>query len=178
MLKKLFLGLLILTFVALSVGYLLPRQFSLTRSLRVLAPAERVFPLINDLREWPTWTVWDEATDPDCKWTFTGEAGVGSTMQWNGPKHGQGFLRIVTSDDETGITYEMAFEPELTDDNKVVGSITMEDNSGTTTVTWSFSGDLGMNPIHRYFGVLMEGLVGPDFEKGLERLKHRAERGS
>ena len=46
-----------------------------------------------------------------------------------------------------------------------------------TRVTWEMSGDAGMNVIGRYFGVLMDNMVGPMFESGLEKLKSAAEKG-
>lgn len=35
--------------------------------------------------------------------------------------------------------------------------------------------DLGANPLARYFGLWMDGMVGPDFEEGLGRLKALSE---
>jgi hypothetical protein len=34
---------------------------------------------------------------------------------------------------------------------------------------------MGGNPVNRYFGVMMDRLVGPDFEAGLANLKALAE---
>jgi hypothetical protein len=36
-------------------------------------------------------------------------------------------------------------------------------------------GDLGRNPINRYFGLFMGRMLGGDFEKGLSNLKSKAE---
>ena len=46
-----------------------------------------------------------------------------------------------------------------------------------TRVIWQMSGDSGMNIIGRYFGVMMDGMVGPMFESGLEKLKSAVEKG-
>jgi hypothetical protein len=35
---------------------------------------------------------------------------------------------------------------------------------------------MGGNPVNRYFGVMMDRLVGPDFEAGLANLKALAEK--
>ena len=35
-------------------------------------------------------------------------------------------------------------------------------------VHWIVEGDLGYNPVNRYFGLLMNKMMGPDFERGLE----------
>ena len=42
-------------------------------------------------------------------------------------------------------------------------------------VTWFNQGDLGWNPVSRYFGLLMDKMMGPDFEEGLENLRRKAE---
>ena len=51
------------------------------------------------------------------------------------------------------------------------GEFTLESVEGGTLVTWSDSGDMGMNPVNRYMGLMMDGMIGPDFELGLENLK-------
>jgi hypothetical protein len=38
-------------------------------------------------------------------------------------------------------------------------------------VTWVDEGDLGMNPMHRWLGLFLDRMIGPDFEKGLAKLK-------
>ncbi len=30
---------------------------------------------------------------------------------------------------------------------------------------------LGMNPLHRWFGLFLDRMIGPDFERGLARVK-------
>jgi effector-binding domain-containing protein len=42
-------------------------------------------------------------------------------------------------------------------------------------VSWIDEGDLGYNPIARYMGLFMGKMMGPDFEKGLAKLKTIAE---
>ena len=41
--------------------------------------------------------------------------------------------------------------------------------------TWHNEGPLGMNPVARYYGLLMNKMMGPDFETGLHNLKVRVE---
>jgi hypothetical protein len=48
-------------------------------------------------------------------------------------------------------------------------------DAATTTVSWGFSTDLGFSPLNRYSGLWMGNIVGPDFERGLARLKALAE---
>ena len=51
----------------------------------------------------------------------------------------------------------------------------LKSNGQTTNVTWGQRSDLGLNPIARYSGLSIDGVVGPDLERGLERLKAAAE---
>ena len=46
---------------------------------------------------------------------------------------------------------------------------------GRTTVVWGYRKDLGFNPVDRYRGLSLDGEVGPDYERGLARLKAFAE---
>jgi hypothetical protein len=51
------------------------------------------------------------------------------------------------------------------------------DSIGTgTRVTWTNAGDVGPNPLRHYLAVMMDRLVGPDFEEGLAGLRALAEK--
>jgi hypothetical protein len=54
----------------------------------------------------------------------------------------------------------------------------LDPRGAETGVTWTLDTDLGMNPIARYFGLGMDGIIGKDYEKGLAALKAAAEKGS
>jgi hypothetical protein len=56
-----------------------------------------------------------------------------------------------------------------------LASLVLEPAGAGSKVTWGFDSDLGFNPIARYFGMMMDGMIGPDYEKGLARLKTVAE---
>ena len=42
-------------------------------------------------------------------------------------------------------------------------------------MTWGFAADTGFNPVARYFGLVLDRAIGPDYERGLARLKAAAE---
>jgi len=44
-------------------------------------------------------------------------------------------------------------------------------------VKWGFATDMGMNPIARWMGLMMDRWVGADYQKGLARLKDLVEAG-
>ena len=49
-------------------------------------------------------------------------------------------------------------------------------NDSLTKVSWSNEGDFGNNPALRYLGLMMDKMIGPDFEAGLEALKTLVEK--
>ena len=51
----------------------------------------------------------------------------------------------------------------------------LEPAEGGVKVVWVDAGDLGMNPMSRWFGLFLDGMIGPDFEKGLAKMKRLGE---
>src|SRR5687768_3949211 len=95
-------GAVVVVFVV--VGFCLPRRFSVKRSVAIEAPPEAVYAVVVRLREWPTWTAWNQQRYPDMKITHSGpEEGVGARQTWEGQSSGNGFLEIKTASPEEGI---------------------------------------------------------------------------
>jgi hypothetical protein len=139
----------------------------------VQAPAEAVHQVVNRFREWPTWTAWNSQRFPDLEMTYAGPAeGVGAKSHWASNSAGDGDMEITASDPAKGIAYDLAFDGGAM---KSTGGIDYVPTSGGTIVTWHAEGDLGFNPVSRYFGLLMDGMMGPDLATGLANLKQRVE---
>ena len=68
-----------------------PNDFVVTRSASIKAPAETIFPLINDFRRWPEWSPF-EKLDPGMHRTLSGaDSGKGAAYAWEGnSKAGKG----------------------------------------------------------------------------------------
>ena len=157
----------------LIVGLLLPRKYHVEREVTIAAPPAAIHPAINRLAEWPNWTAWTVERFPDMKVSFSGpEEGVGARYEWNGESTGQGELEVLTSDPEKGITYDMAFDHGAMPST---GGLKYEPAGEQTKVVWYADGDLGFSPVNRYFGLLLDGMMGPDFQTGLNNLKKRVE---
>lgn len=163
-------GLLCLTLV---IGFCLPRQFRVERTIVIQAPPEQIHPLVNRFEEWPTWTAWNKERYPDMQVSLSGpKEGVGSRYHWTGTESGTGDIEITTSEPTRGIEYALSFE---NGEMLSTGAIAYSPEGSNTKVAWHAAGDLGWNPISRYFGLLMDGMMGPDLEKGLAQLKARVE---
>ena len=166
-------GVAIVFVVLLVVAYLLLRHALVTRTIAVAAPPAAVFPLVGDLRRFNEWSPWADR-DPATVYTFTGPTdGVGQTLNWSSkvPEVGAGSMKIDRLEPDKAVDVEIVFAGE----GDAAATIALEPSTAGTTVTWTFDADLGLDPVGRYFGLMMDGQVGPDLEKGLARLKSVAE---
>ena len=166
------MSVLSLCVIALLVGFLLPSQFHVQRQIKIAAPPETVFAHIANLRAWRKWGVWFQR-DPNMNVTYSGpEAAVGMQSVWQSEQEGSGQMTITALKLNEKIVYDLAF-PELGMGS--TGELTLSAQDGVTTVVWADYGDVGDNPLYRYFALLMDGMIGPDFEAGLENLKSLVE---
>jgi hypothetical protein len=167
------LAILLVFFIALVivVGFMLPKTFHVDRSIVIHAEKAAIHALVSDLRQWQRWTPWLEA-DPTIVTTFgPTSSGIGAHQSWTG-ESGGGQLTIIASSVETGIVYDMTFEKEM---YPSVGQVRYETVDGGTQVSWIMDGESPGNPLGRYFGLMIDTMVGPMFEQGLEKLRVETE---
>lgn len=155
------------------VGFALPGHYRVERSTVVNAGPGRIFPLVGDLRAWRQWGVWF-ARDPAMQVEYSpATTEVGAWSQWKSRSQGDGRMTISAVHAPDDFEYRMEFSGI-----GMVSHGTVElapAPGGATRVTMAMDGDLGRNPLYRWFGVFMNKLVGPDFEEGLANLKRLGE---
>lgn len=166
------LAFIALLFIIVIAGQ--PCEFKVTRTAKMPAPPEKVFPHVNDLRQWEAWSPWAKL-DPDAKSSFSGpEAGAGATMAWEGNrKIGVGKMTITESQTGGIIRFRLDFEKPMKATN--TAEFTFLPDGGQTCVTWSMTGKNSFGG--KVFGLLMncEKMVGGQFEQGLASLKSLVE---
>jgi Polyketide cyclase / dehydrase and lipid transport len=150
-------------------------SYSVERSITVKAPASRVHALVDNFRGWTSWSPWEDL-DPDLERTYSGpEQGIGAHYAWSGNKKaGAGSMEITRSSAEE-IVIALAFLKPFKSTSTTLFRFARR-GEAETEVTWQMTGEQrGMMAV---FGKVMkmDKLIGPDFEKGLGRLKAAAER--
>ena len=148
-------------------------QFEVTRTTSIAADPARVHALVDDFHEWIAWSPWEDL-DPDLRRKYSGpDAGAGARYAWAGNrKAGEGSMEITGSTPER-IDIELTFLKPFKATNHV--DITLTPSGSGTEVVWRMTGE------HRGLAKLvfrfmsMDKMVGPDFEKGLARLRTVAE---
>jgi hypothetical protein len=170
--RTLLYGLIGLVVLLVAVSYLLPAQIHVERSILIKAPAEKVFARVNHLKNWEAWSPW-HAMEPDAKYVYSGpEEGANAKASWEGKKIGTGSQTITRSEPFQRIESSL----DMGSQGKAEGSFTFDETNGETKVVWAFDTNMGMNPIARYMGLMMDRWIGADFEKGLNSLKELCEK--
>lgn len=148
--------------------------FTVERSAHIDAPPARVYEQVADFHKWQRWSPWEEL-DPDLRRSYSGpEAGPGAGYAWSGNrKAGQGRMQITEATEPSRVEIDLVFEKPWKAHNTTVFDIAA-DGSGSRVV-WTLTGPRTF--MTRVMGVFksMDAMIGPDFEKGLDRLKHVTE---
>lgn len=159
--------------VLAAVGLLLPRTAHVERSIVIDAPPATVFTVLNGFRQFDRWSPW-AGIDPDVETRYEGpETGVGAKMSWSGNAQvGSGSQEILESVPYERIRLRLTFGDFGGD---FTSTYTLAAEGSGTRVTWGFDADYGSSIFGRYFGLLSDAMIGPDYEKGLGRLEQFAE---
>ncbi len=170
MIRNILIGLVVVIALAVGGAFVLPQHAHVQRETVIAATPEQVFSIANDLSREADWSPWMKM-DPDSKVTFDGPGkGVGAKMAWTSAKLGNGSMTITESTPFTEIKEALDFGGA-----PATAAFTFAPADGGTKVVWSLDTDAGMNPISRYFGLMLDSMVGKDYEAGLANLKALAE---
>ncbi|QCB48121.1 SRPBCC family protein [Hydrogenophaga sp. PAMC20947] len=169
--------LLVLTVLALlAYAATRPDTFAVERSVTIAAPAEKLFPLINDMRSFNTWNPYNRK-DPAMKGIYSGpQAGAGAAFDFHGNKGaGKGRLAITGTTEVSRVSMQLDMEEPFEGHNAIDFTLAPE-SDGTTRVTWSMHGPSSFLP--KLMGIFfnMDQMIGKDFETGLANLKVLAEK--
>lgn len=171
---KVLLAALALAVVAFVLGgFLLPKQMEVERSALIESDPATVFEYVNSQEKFHSWSPWADM-DPQMQLVFFGpEHGVGSSMSWSSdvPQVGTGVQRITISEPPQRVVAVMEFDGQASSEMEF--ELTPEGNQ--TKVTWRYRVKFDNNPVSRYVGLALDDVLGPHYERGLEKLEHLVE---
>ncbi|MEQ8323560.1 MAG: SRPBCC family protein [Vicingaceae bacterium] len=168
--KRILIILGVVVAIILGIALILPNSAHVERSIEINAPVSVIFDQVSDYKKNSNWSPWFEK-DPDMEiiWGEVTE-GLNASYQWSGNKDvGSGDMKTIELEENTMIKNEVNFMGRGSSMAtwKFEAS---EDSEDLTKVTWSLDAGLAW-PVERYFGLFFDGMVGPDYERGLEKLK-------
>ena len=151
-----------------------PGTYQVERSTAISAPADSIFPFINDFHRWAEWSPF-EKLDPNMSKTFSGsEQGAGATYAWEGNnKAGKGRMEILGSTPPSNVKIKLDFEKPFPSSN--LTDFTLAPSGDQTRVTWAMAGPSSY--MIKVMGIFMsmDKMIGKDFEEGLANLKRVSE---
>lgn len=173
LLKWLFYLVVLAAVVVVAGSFLLPSTVTVSRSIEIAAPPEKVFALVGDLKRFNEFSPWADL-DPEAKYLFEGpETGVGQKMSWSSANDnvGTGSQTVVAFEPPTRVTNDLDFGQM----GKATATWDLEPVGAGTKATWSFHTKVE-GIVARWFGLMFDRWIGADYEKGLQRLKAAAEK--
>ena len=152
-----------------------PDTFRIERSAVINAPAERIFSVLSDFRQWGGWSPW-ETKDPDMKRNYSGaERGKGAVYGWEGDKNvGTGRMEILEANAPSKLAIKLDFFKPFEAHN--TAEFTMLPQGNATNVHWVMHGPAPfMSKVMQVF-MSFDKMIGKDFEAGLANLKQLTEK--
>ncbi len=169
--QKLLYGIVGVIALLVVVGFALPRHSRVEVSTTIDANPATVFALVNDFQRISLWSSRTES-DPNARIVYSGpQRGVGATISWDGTVIGNGTQTITESRPFNYVATVM--NPAGAGEARTW--FNLQGDNGSTTITWSFEHDYGLNLVGRYFSLLVSGVLRQDFQAGLTNLKELAE---
>lgn len=167
-----FLVALVIVFFA--VSFFLPSETHIERTIEIQARDSVVFKLISEHKEFQKWSPWAKI-DPAMETIFSGpEVGIGSKITWKSDHShvGNGTSVYTQYEPNVGAATELLFDQG---GGLATFNITqVEGKPGVLKVTWGFD-TVNTSAVEKYFGLMMDGMLGPMYEEGLVALKEIAE---
>lgn len=152
-----------------------PDTFAVERSTTIAAPADKLFPLINDMRAFNTWNPYARK-DPAMKAEYSGPAaGPGAAFDFQGNKEvGKGRISVTGATEPSLVTMQLDMWEPFEGHNTV--NFTLAPVGAGTRVTWAMHGPSAL--ITKVMDIFfnMDRMIGKDFEAGLANLKTLAEK--
>lgn len=171
----LLIGLIVIVVALAIVVAMQPNEFKISRSMKMDAAPEVIFPHVNQFAAWEAWSPY-ERLDPNMSKVLEGPtAGQGAVMQWSGNGNaGAGSTTIVKSEPNESIQIDLEMTKPMQCHNDVL--FTFQPEGSTTVVTWSMSGKV--NFMAKFFHLIfdVDKMCGDQFIEGLTNLKEISEK--
>jgi len=170
--KYIVVALGILLAALLLMGLFLPKEYTVSRQVRINRSKVEVFDYVRLLKNQHYYSVWWKM-DPNQVTTYTGEDGtVGFIAAWKSELDsvGSGEEEIVAIQEGERIEYALRFK-EPFESNASSNMIFTATDSNSTTLTWNFKGDMSYPFNVMQLFMSMEDMLGKDIEQGLNNVK-------
>jgi uncharacterized protein YndB with AHSA1/START domain len=170
MIKKLLLGLAAIVAIILIAASFQSDEMNVARSTTIAAPPEAVFKVVNDFRQWDSWSPWTKM-DPNMKKSVEGPPeGAGAKYHWSGNSEvGEGTTTLLESKPSEKVAMRIDMVRPMA--GSCDAQFTFVPEGTGTKVTWAMQSKKPF--IGKVFGMFVdcEKMCGDQFNEGLANLK-------
>lgn len=166
------IGIILLVIVLAIAGFVmsLKGESSMERSITINAPAEKIFKVVNDAASNKYWSPWFQI-DPNTIYVYTDNTiGVGAKYTWESEDEnvGSGVQEIIESRENEYVNTTMSFGGMT---GEYSAAFILKPSDGGTEVVWTYEGKADAAMEKFFVDYLVDSMLGPMYEKGLENLK-------
>lgn len=170
-LKYIGIGLAGLIVLLAIIPVFLPSSTTVVRSITVNQRPDSTFAYLSDFNNFKEWSPW-QGMDPAMTTQIEG-SGVGSVYSWKGNDQvGSGSMTITNLVPNQSVSIDLKFVAPW--ESQAVTKWSVEPADSGSKISWEITQNLSYK--ERYFGLMMDGMLGKDFEKGLSNLKANLEK--
>ena len=170
LLRGLFIGFAVFVVAVIGIGFFLPEQAHVERSTLIESSPSTVYAVLGGFKQFNRWSPWSDL-DPKTTYLYSGAPfGPGARQKWHSddPNVGGGSQEILEATPYSLIKVRLSFDSMETENQL---TYTLKPEGHGTRLTWAMDTGFGANLVNRYFGLLFDRMIAPDFEKGLAKLK-------
>lgn len=171
------LGIVIIVIVAIFFigGLFLPKTYSVSRSAVINAPDSVIYKNISNFNEFLKWNPWSKM-EPSAKVTISGTIGQPDHLYvWEGKETGKGQMTVKRVEVNQMVDMELKFMEPM--ENLADTRFDIAPEGTGQKVTWTMAGEAD-GTFSRWMCLMMDGMIGKDFEDGLKFLKEKSEKGN
>ena len=144
-------------------------KIKVERTIKINAPAEVVYPALNDFHKWQAWSPW-LLMEPEANVKVAED---NKSYEWDGDRLGSGNMHLKTERENKYIDFDLNFIKPWKSSN--TASFSLRPIEGGTEVTWTMDSSL---PFFLFWMKnMMKAFIGSDYDRGLLMLKAYVEEG-
>ena len=148
-----------------------PASYRVVRGRSICADSDAIFPLLQDLMHWPSWSPW-LIHEPDALLDHSDSSDqVGSWYRWSGDYIGSGRVTLESLTPGHQLEHKLEFMKPMRSSSTVRFELKPEGDD-KTRVDWIMEGKFPF--LFRWMGPMMDRMIGGDFELGLVQLAREA----
>ena len=172
---KVLLGIIVVLLIIFFVGGMfLPKTYAVNRTAVINAPDSVIYKNIADFNEFYKWNPWAKM-EPTAKTSISGPVAQPEHLyNWEGKETGTGYMKIKSVEPNQMVDIELKFIKPFESLADTRFDIVKEGEGNK--VTWTMSGE-NVGTMNKWMGLMMDKMIGKDFESGLKNLKEKSEAG-